>query len=224
MFLGAAYLSGNGIQKDPALAVKYLLQVAQQQSVDGGFQRSQALAEYWLAMLYGQGRGADRSHERAVEFLPLSATNGNPSAQYDLGVLYNEGTGGMEMDKVHACQLFEKAADQGSIVADHNAGYCHQVGIGGKKDLGKAIHYYQISADRGSAQSQHNLAIALGELGNAEKAYFWLRVAEASGYEEDKSLIEAAASRLTPPQLKQDDKDIEAWLSAHKAGPASLKP
>jgi TPR repeat protein len=35
MFLGAAYLSGNGLEKNPSLAAKYFLQVAQRQSVDG---------------------------------------------------------------------------------------------------------------------------------------------------------------------------------------------
>jgi hypothetical protein len=222
MFLGAAYLSGNGLEKNPSFAAKYFLQVAQRQSVDGTLQSSQALAQYWLAMLYEQGKGIDKSHEKAMQFLQLAARNGNQSAQFDLGTLYNDGTGGMDMDKVHACQLFEKAADQGHIIASHNAGYCHQLGLDGKKDLDKAIHYYQISAERGDATSQHNLAMAFGELGNAEKAYFWLRVAGSSGYHENNSLIEAAQARLSASQIAQGDKESAAWLSAHKAGSAGV--
>lgn len=224
VFLGAAYMSGSGLQKDLGMAAKYLLQAAQQQNVEGGLRSSQALAQYWVAMLYEQGRGIDKSHEKAIQFLQLAAKNGSYVAQFDLGALYNDGTGGLEMDKVRACHLFEKAADQGHTRAAHNAGYCHQVGVGGKKDPEKAIHYYAMAAESGDARSQHNLAMVFGALGNAERAYFWLRVAESFGFQEDQSLIEAAKARLSASQVEREDKEILAWLNAHKAEePGTLK-
>ena len=120
------------------------------------------------------------------------------------------------MDKVRACQLFEKAADQGHTRAAHNAGYCYQLGLGGKKDSEKAIHFYTMAAEAGEARSQHNLAMVFGELGNAEKAYFWLRVAESYGYKQDSSLIETAKAHLPASQVEREDKEILAWLGAHK--------
>ena len=216
MTLGAAYMSGSGLPKDDLLASKYLLQVAQEPNVDASFQGSQALAQYWIAMMYEHGRGLEQSHEKAIQFLQKAANNGNYPAQFDLGSLYNDGTGGMPMDKSIACQWFEKAADNGHFRAMHNTGYCYQAGNGGKKDSDKAIHYYTLAAEAGLANSQHNLGMLYGTMGNAEKAYFWLRVAQASGYTEDQSRLDAAKARMSASQLEQQDKDVATWLGAHK--------
>jgi TPR repeat protein len=216
MLLGAAYLGGVKVSKDPQLAAKYLLPVAQQQHVDSSFQSSQALAQYWIALMYGQGKGLEKSHDKAIQFLQMAASNGSPVAQFDLAELYNDGSGGMTVDKVRACQLFEKAAGQGYVKAMHNVGYCYQLGTGGKKDDSRAIEYYTKAAEGGSTRSQRNLGILFGQLGQAEKAYFWLRVAENSGDTEKKSLIDSAKEHLTPLQVEQQEKEIVAWLDAHK--------
>jgi TPR repeat protein len=216
MFLGTAYLSGSGLPKDIVLAGKYLLQVAQRQNVDASDQGSQALAQYFIADMYEHGWGVEKSHEKAIQFLQLAANNGNYPAQFDLGSLYNDGTGGMPMDKAIACQWFEKAADSGHARAMHNTGYCYQVGSGGKKDSDKAIHYYTLAAELGLTSSQHNLGMLYGVMGNAEKAYFWLRVAQSSGYAEDQSRFDAAKARMSASQLEQQDKAIAAWIETHK--------
>jgi TPR repeat protein len=217
MLLGMAYFSGTKLPKDPQLASKYLLQVAQREHVDSSLQSSQALAQYFVALMYEQGRGLEKSHDKAIQFLQIAANNGSPAAQFDLAVLYNDGSGGMSVDKVHACQLFEKAADQGYVKAMHNVGYCYQVGIGSTKDDSKAVEYYTKAAEGGSTRSQRNLGILFGQLGQAEKAYFWLRIAESSGDTEETSLIAAAKEHLTALQAEQQEKEITAWLNAHKA-------
>jgi TPR repeat protein len=217
MMLGASYLSGTRLPKDPRLASKYLLQAAQQQHVVGDLRSSQALAQYWIALMYEQGNGLDKSHEKAIQFLKMSADNGNSSALYDLASLYNDGSGGMSKDVPHACELFEKAANRGNVKAMHNVGYCYQVGSGGKKDDGKAIEYYTKAAEGGSVRSQGNLGILFGQLGQAEKSYFWLRVAEASGDTEKRSLIDVVKGHLTPSQVEQQDRDVLAWLKSHQA-------
>lgn len=217
MLLGAAFLSGTKMSKDPQLASKYLLRVAQQQNVASKLQSTQALAQYWIALMYEHGNGLEKSHDKAIQFLEIAANNGNYPAQYDLASLYDEGTGGTKMDKARACELFEKAADHGHLKAMHNAGYCYQTGIGGKKDQTKALAYYTKAAEAGSASAQHNLGVLYGQLGQAEKAYFWLRVAESNGDTETKSLIEIAKQHLTDSELKDTENVVAAWLSGHKA-------
>ncbi len=219
MLLGMAYFSGAKLPKDPQLASKYLLRAAQQEHVDSSLQSSQALAQYFIASMYEQGRGLEESHDKAIQFLQLAANNGSPAAQFDLAALYNDGSVGISVDKVRACQLFQKAADQGYVRAMHNVGYCYQVGIGSKKDDGKAVEYYTKAAEGGSTRSQRNLGILFGQLGQAEKAYFWLRVAESSGDtdEKSKSFIATAKEHLTASQVEQQEKEVLEWLNAHKA-------
>lgn len=226
MFLGAAYMSGYGIPKNDEMASKYLLEVADAPGpnapdVDGSIRGSQALAEYWISLKYERGWGIEKSHEKAIQYLQMAANNGNYPAQFDLGSLYNDGSGGMPMDKALACQWFEKAADQGHLKAMHNAGVCYMNGIGCKADIDKAIHYYTLAAEAGITNSQHNLGIIYGVLGNAEKAYFWLSIAQSNGYAEDASRLDAAKARMTASQAEQQDKETAAWLDGHKAKSAA---
>lgn len=217
MLLGAAYLSGTKLLKDPQMAGKYLLAVAQQQSVEPSFQSSWALAQYWIALMYEHGNGVEKAHDKAIQYLQMAAANGNYPAQFDLASLYNEGSGGLAMDKTQACKLFEKAAEQGHVRAMHNVGYCYQVGTGGPKDDKKAIEYYTKAAEAGSTRSPRNLGMLFGQLGNADRAYFWLRVAQSLGDTEKASLIDVAKQHLTSPQVEQLEKDVAIWRNAHPA-------
>ncbi len=167
--------------------------------------------------MYEDGAGLDKSHEKAIQFLQLAAQNGNYPAQYDLASLYNEGKGGLAKDQARACELFEKAADQGHVKAMHNAGYCYQLGTGGVKDEGKAISYYTKAAEAGSTRSEHSLGILYGRSGQLEKAYFWLRIADSSGYAESKPLIEKMKPLLSSAQLQAQEKEVSEWLNAHPA-------
>ena len=100
-------------------------------------------------------------------------------------------------------------------MAMHNAGYCYQVGTGGKKDEDKAIKYYTKAAEAGVARSEHNLGILYGRSGQLEKAYFWLRIADSSGHVGSKPYIEKMKLLLSPAQLQAQEKEVSAWLSAH---------
>ena len=46
------------------------------------------------------------------------AKNGNPRAQYNLGVCYHSGRDGIEQDYEQAAMWYQKAAEQGGDVAD----------------------------------------------------------------------------------------------------------
>jgi len=215
MVLGTAHMSGTRFPKDDALAAKYLQLAAEQVNLDESESGARALAQYSLASLYAQGRGVDKSPETALQYLKLAAANGNPGAEFDLGVLYSDGRRGVPADKAQACQLFVKAADHGHVHAMHNAAYCYQSGTGVAKDLNAAVRYYTKAADAGSARSQHNLAMAYGELGQVDKAYFWLRIAQARGFEEKTGMVDSAKSQLSATQVEEQEKEVTAWLSAH---------
>lgn len=215
MVLGTAHMNGTRFAKDDTLAAKYLQLAAEQIDIKPAELGARALAQYFLASLYEQGRGVEKSHDTAIQYLKLAATNGNSGAEFDLGVLYTDGRRGVAADKAQGCQLFVKAADQGHIRAMHNAAYCYQSGTGVAKDLNTAVRYYTKASEAGSAWSQYNLAMAYGELGQSDKAYFWLRVAQARGFEEKAGMIDTAKAKLSAAQVDAQEKEVTAWLSAH---------
>jgi len=216
MMLGAAYFSGVKLPKEGTLALKYLLMVAQKPDPGPGEKGTVALAQYFVANLYAGGRGVEKSSEKKVDFLKRSVANGLAGAEFALGMLYNDGADGLQVDKAQACQLFIKAADQGHVQSMHNAGFCYQTGTGVQANLTTAVHYYTKAAENGSTGSMHNLGLLCGKNNQADCAYFWLRVAQNSGADEKQELIDAAKRHLTPAQVDEQDKAVSAWMEAHK--------
>ncbi|MDA0655569.1 MAG: tetratricopeptide repeat protein, partial [Proteobacteria bacterium] len=63
------------------------------------------------------GKGVPRNYQDAVTWYQKAATQGEPAAQFNLGVMYRKGRGVPKDDKV-ARQWYEKAAKQGHPIAE----------------------------------------------------------------------------------------------------------
>jgi len=85
------------------------------------------------------------------EWLPL-AELGDVEAQYNLGVMYDEGTS-VEQDFGKAAEWYRKAAEQGFVDAQANLGMMYYHGIGVSRDHKEAARWLQQAADRGDAES-----------------------------------------------------------------------
>jgi uncharacterized protein len=75
-------------------------------------------AQYYLGLMYYQGKGVKTDYNKAVEWFNKSATAGNEKAQYYLGVCYYYGKG-VTKDLMVAKEWFTKAAGKGYIQAKH---------------------------------------------------------------------------------------------------------
>ncbi|MGB7756567.1 MAG: SH3 domain-containing protein [Salinisphaera sp.] len=126
---------------------------------------------------------AARAQQILEQNRPL-AKNGDASAQYNMGVLYDRGYG-VERDYAKARQWYEKAAAQHYARAEHNLGIMYEAGKGVPRDLDKAAHWFRRGADDGQTASQNNLAVLYmkgeGVPQNTGKAAFWAARAAAGG-------------------------------------------
>lgn len=86
------------------------------------------------------------------EWLPL-AELGDVEAQYNLGVMYDQGTG-MEKDLGKAAEWYRKAAEQGFVDAQANLGMMYYHGQGVSRDLEEAARWLQLAADRGDTEAK----------------------------------------------------------------------
>jgi len=91
-----------------------------------------------------------------------AAANGNPAAEYEIGVRYSEGRG-VPANLELAVQWFDRAAKQGLAPALYRLGSLYEKGLGVKKDLDKARQLYLAGADKGNAKAVHNLAVLYAE-------------------------------------------------------------
>lgn len=206
MFLGMAYFSGTKLPKDRQAAAKYLSAAA-----DQGF----PLAQYYVGMMYLNGAGLEKSEANALKFLTLAANQGHAPAEYDLGVVYDDGIG-TAVDKKRACDLFAKATEQGHVAATNNLGHCYEAGDGVEKNPAKAMELYTKAAEAGNTKAQGNLAIMYGGLGDWEKSYFWLRIAESLGAKQNKPAIEKVKAKLSAQQVSTAESRVAEWRINHK--------
>jgi len=85
------------------------------------------------------------------EWLPL-AELGDAEAQFNLGVLYDEGAG-VERNLATAADWYRKAAEQGFIDAQTNLGILYYHGLGVERDHEAAAHWFRLAADQGDAEA-----------------------------------------------------------------------
>jgi uncharacterized protein len=146
--LGVIYGTGSGVTRDEAQARKLFERAAQAGNPRGVTN---------LAALSGGGGGGVAASDpaRGRELLAKAATT-NAEAQYQLGLMMADGTGGAR-DDVGARNLFEKAAVQNHPGALERMGEFTQEGRGGPKDTTAAKSYYERAAALGDEEAKKAL-------------------------------------------------------------------
>lgn len=86
-----------------------------------------------------------------------AADQGQPEAQYNLGILYLRGLG-VQKDAQEAFRLFHAAADRGLVDAQFQVGLMREKGTGVQQNYGEAQHWYALSAARGDSEAETALA------------------------------------------------------------------
>ncbi len=86
------------------------------------------------------------------------AEQGDADAQYNLGVMYDNGRG-VRQDDGEAVKWYRKAAEQGVADAQHNLGHAYANGRGVPQDHGEAVKWYRKAAEQGNAMAQVNLGV-----------------------------------------------------------------
>ena len=110
------------------------------------------------------------------QWQPL-AEGGDPRAQFNLGVLYDEGRG-VTRDRSKAIEWWTRASENGDPQAQHNLGLAYLAGTGVPRDFKQAIHWLKKCAEQGIPRSQYTLGriydYGMGVLKNPEEAARWI--------------------------------------------------
>ena len=93
-----------------------------------------------------------------LQALRQRAESGDPEAQFNLGVRYNDGQS-VPQDDAQAAIWIRKAAEQGYADAQLNLGARYNDGYGVPQDYAQAAAWYRKAADKGIAQARHNLGL-----------------------------------------------------------------
>ncbi|HKT35245.1 MAG TPA: tetratricopeptide repeat protein [Nitrospira sp.] len=112
----------------------------------------------FLASVTGcEDRRADKAYvrgdyDKAAADIQFLAKRGEPRAQYDLAVMYDQGQGVAQSD-AEAMRWYELAAEQGEPRAQYNLGLMYLNGQGVPPDLAKAYSWISLAASQGNAHA-----------------------------------------------------------------------
>ena len=127
---------------------------------------------------------SEGNYTSALEILQRLAQEGEARAQYNLGAMYDAGSG-VEEDNEVAVKWYSAAAEQGVASAAFNLGNMYREGHGVDKSYEQAVTWYQRAAKQGDSSAQYNLG-AMYENGygterNLDKALEWYLKAANQG-------------------------------------------
>jgi TPR repeat protein len=142
--LGVLLASGGpNVTRDPAKAQELFTRAAEAGNARGVLNL--------VALAQSGGPAFDPARARAL--LERAAQSGSAEAEFQLGVMRANGTGGPQ-DDVGARAIFEKAAAQNQPEALQWLGVFAQSGRGGPQDSAAAKGYYERAAALGNAEAK----------------------------------------------------------------------
>lgn len=168
----------------------------------------------------------DGNYELAIaRFLPL-AERGNVTAQYNLGVIYEDHL----VDYESAFHWTQKAANQGDADAQIRLASMYKAGTGTQVNSEKALSYYRLSAEQGNVHGQANLAHMYlngdGVRQDFAQGIFWLIKAADNGHAHAQYVLGSMllrGDRVARDMEKAEHYLREAALQGHEDALAFVK-
>jgi TPR repeat protein len=115
-------------------------------------------------------------YKKAFLLLEKSARLGHARAQYNLGVMYDNGLG-VNTNPKKAFDWYRKAAEQGNEDAQFNLGVAYTLGVVVTQNYDKALDWYHKAAEQGQSDAQNNLGVmydnGVGVKQDYQKAEGW---------------------------------------------------
>ena len=132
-------------------------------------------------------------YDRALYYLSFEAAQGNPIAQYNLGLMYKNGVG-VKIDKNEAVGWFILASNNGHMLGKYALGLAYYHGSGVRTNFQKSMNLFLDASYMGHPASQINVGnmyyYGQGVGKNYPKAHMWWSLAKEKG-------VEAAFNNLT---------------------------
>lgn len=191
--IGACFAEGLGVERDPALALRWLTLAAE--SGDPVGQRN-------LAALHFKGEGIEQSDAAAMGLYRLAAEQGDAPAQDMLSWMLLEG--GNPADRAEALRWAQAAAEAGIATSMTRLGMMHHDALGVERDANAAAQWWQRGMVAGDPDSEAMLGAATllgqGVPADAERALALLLAAESKGSPLAAPFIKAARAAIAPAE------------------------
>jgi TPR repeat protein len=140
----------------------------------------------------------------ALELYETLAAQGEAEAQFQLGLMYEQGLG-TDVDGQMAQRYYEQAAEQQSPQALDALGMLHLKGEGVIQNFKESLRLFQQAAEQGYPPAQYNLGLAYadgkGTFRDPVRAHMWFNLASANGYPEAATSRERLAASMAQSEI-----------------------
>jgi uncharacterized protein len=151
------------------------------------------------------------------EWKPL-AEMGNVWAQFNIGLMYNKGTG-VPQDYSEAAKWFRMAAERGEPKAQFNLGNKYVNGQGVSQDYVEALKWYRLAADQGDANAQANLGVmrenGWGVPQDFIVAHMWYNLSAGNGYEFGRIRRDSIAESMTDASVAEAQRRARVCMASN---------
>jgi TPR repeat protein len=154
-----------------------------------------------------------KDYATAVTLFKRAAEQGSTSAQYNLGVAYDQAQG-VAQDYPQAAHWYTKAAEAGDTRAQYNLGLMYSYGHGVAQDYPQAAHWYTKAAEAGDTRAQYNLGLmyysGTGVPQDFVLAHMWTNLAAVknNNYVKARGAVEI---NMTPSQIAEAQRLAREW-------------
>jgi TPR repeat protein len=203
-FLSRCYWNGDGVEANASMQIEWLLR-----SAEGGFRGAQCdlghlILNTAIEDVPNAEIGKTGNFVESIKWLRKAAEQGDASAQYVLGVCYQEGKG-VSIEFAESVKWLRRAAEQGHLEAQHSLAWCYV-----DSDKSEHVKWLNRAAEQGHYKAQARLSIILymgdylpEEQQDIVEAYKWDRIMAETVDPAEPETAAVAASNLS---------DKKAWM------------
>ncbi len=177
-YMGRMYQFGlGGVPKDITRAVNYYYKATQAGDSRGAVE---------LGSIYFKGEDLPPDYPLAKQWFEYAFAQGNPVAAHNLGIIYENGVGGVNADIGRAFEYFLFSANKGYDEAQKKVGIMMFEGLGTPQDYSMGVKYLLKAANQGNTEAMMKLGEYLSDktrIGapiNFVHAHKWYNI--AAGY------------------------------------------
>ncbi len=120
-------------------------------------EQGNADAQTSLAYMHQKEQGCQKDDARTLELYTKAAEAKQPYALFNLGILYENGIGGVQHDQFKAHELHMEAATREVPPAMYEVALMLERGLGCMQNFSEAAFWYEEGAKRGHLESFNNL-------------------------------------------------------------------
>ena len=192
-YLGLRLIQGNGVERDAARGKAIIIDSTKSGS---------AHSWYALGECFRHGLGFRKNIKKAKKFYKkaIDSDNGTPgviASCIALGEMFEYGDG-VTASIIKAMNYYMRAADRLSSVGQWKVAIALESGIGIKKNIHGAVHYFKLCANSGNVEAQRKSATYYMKGHGVERPRWYIR-----------EIIEEAA--------RGGSKEVKKWLKVEGA-------